>query len=104
MSQRIKGNSHFLHLILNTDRDQSLALLKTLTRSQTDALTEIIYNIFNLPLKSNIKIQLNKRKKLYNKLTNKKSFIIRKQLINKHRRQILQTLKLIKNNLIKVLQ
>jgi hypothetical protein len=72
MSQRIKDNIHFINLLLNTTKKQSVALIKSIDRSQTDALTEIIYNIFNLSLNPKILQKLNKRKVLFKKLTNKK--------------------------------
>jgi hypothetical protein len=104
MSQRIKDNNHFINLLLNTNKKQSIALIKSIDRSQTDALTEIIYNIFNLSMNHKVLQKLNKRKALFKKVTNKKSYSRRKQIIYKHRYQIIDTLNLVKDKLMKIIQ
>ena len=50
MSQTLQQNKEFLHLLLNTSKNQAVALLFTITKSQLDLLTEILFNLLQLPL------------------------------------------------------
>jgi hypothetical protein len=52
MSVRMNKNKHFLYLLWDTNKAQALALLSTLSQHQTDLLSEIFFNIKNLPIKN----------------------------------------------------
>jgi len=48
--ENVADGKHFLHLLLNTSKIQSKALLYTLTSKQLKILCEIAHNLFRLPL------------------------------------------------------
>ena len=100
MSKLISQEKHFLHLLLVTSKDQSRALLYTITQTQVLAISEIIYNLLQLPLTPNLKIVVEKRRKTLKYIADKsKSIRIRTSSIKKHMTQLLSTLKVVKSQL-----
>ena len=100
MSELLNNEKHFLLLLLNDNRDQSKALINTLTKHQTLALLEIFMNLHNLPVSKETAALLNKRKRFFRLLCQKKGSLNRKKLlIQRHRLQILDTLLSIKTDL-----
>jgi len=105
MSNTIIKEKHFLILLLSTEKDQARALLETVTNTQINALSEIIYNCQHLSLSKKATILFRRRKKYLSKLSNKSlSNNSKRYLIGKHYRQLLDTLISIKNKLIELLQ
>lgn len=45
MNSLIKSEKHFILLLLTTNRKQQIALIRTITKSQLQALVQIVYNI-----------------------------------------------------------
>ena len=45
MNSLIKSERHFILLLLTTKRKQQIALVRTITKSQLQALVQIVYNI-----------------------------------------------------------
>lgn len=104
MSQRLNDDKHFLILLLNGNKDQSNALLDTITKSQTLTLLEIFMNLYNLPVSNETKTLLKKRKRFFSLLCRKKGSLSgKKQLIQRHRLQVLDTLMSVKQDLINLL-
>ena len=68
MSKNVQNNKSFLDLLLNTSKEQALALLYTLTKPQLALITEIAYNILELPLPTKAQSHINKKKKLFQRL------------------------------------
>ena len=64
MSDLIRNNIDFLRFLLKSSRQQSIALLKTLTPSQVDVMREIAQNFENIPY-------------LWEKLTSSQRFLVR---------------------------
>ena len=105
MSNNIDKSKHFLHLLLSTSRLQALALLLTVTDEQIKVLTEIAYNLLQLPLTEKEKEIFQKRYKIFKKLSNKNTGKKSKyQLIKHYRKVILDTLLLFKHKLIEILE
>lgn len=104
MSKTVNQEKYFLHLLLESNKEQSRALLYTITPSQTLAISEIAYNLLRLDLPNKLKLVIEKRKRALHKIADKsKSVKIRTTLIKKHMTQLLNTLKLVKNQLKEVL-
>ena len=47
MSTLIKKEKHFILLLLSTNRKQQTALVKTITKSQLQAIVQIVYNVIH---------------------------------------------------------
>ena len=47
MNSLIKSERHFIILLLTAKRKQQIALVRTITKSQLQALVQIVYNIFH---------------------------------------------------------
>ena len=71
MSKKINEQKAFLHLLLNTTKEQARALLYTVTPSQILVLSEIALNLLELPLPPNIESTIHKRKGVLKKLGDK---------------------------------
>ena len=105
MSKTLKKVSDFLKLLLNTTKQQVKALFYTLTPLQTTAICEIIFNLQKLPLTKRVLKELEKRRPLLRKLSDNSLSISRRlALIQTHYRQVQQTLQLIKNELVNLVQ
>ena len=100
MSQTLQQNKEFLHLLLNTTKDQAVALLFTITKSQLDLLTEIVFNLLQLPLPLKARRIVKKSQKVLEAISRKHTSQSRKQsLIRKHYRHILYLLWAVKDQL-----
>ena len=105
MSNSIQKVGNFLKLLLNTTKEQSRALIYTLTPDQTRALCEIIFNLDKLPLTDKLSKELKKRKILFQRLSDKKlSLPKRLALIQTHYRQIRSTLEIVKSDVLALLE
>ena len=105
MSKVLKKVGDFLKLLLNTTKQQSKALFYTLTPTQTLAICEILFNIQKLPLTSRVVKEIRKRKYLFKKLSETTISVNRKlDLIQTHYMQILNTLQLVKVELLELLE
>lgn len=94
MSDHIRLNSDFLNLLLHTDTRQQRALLKTITDWQTDALSEIFYNLAHVtPLNNEEKKRLKKHLRVIKSIAN----------IDRHRQQRKLGIKRKREQVIKIL-
>lgn len=101
----LKKVGDFLKLLLNTTKQQVRALFYTLTPIQTAALCEILVYLRKLPLTARVIKEVQKRKYLIKKLTDKHTTVrVKLELIQKHYRQIYRTLDLIKRELLSMLE
>lgn len=76
-----------------------------ITNDQIAAIVEIIDNLLKLPLPSKSRSLITKRRKLLNKLCRPKySLRSKKQLIQRHRRQLLGVLLSVKKQLLTLLE
>ena len=93
MSQALKRNKYFLTLLLTTNKGQAKALLETITQNQLETVIEIVFNLIKICTVKKDKTAIQKRKNLLKKLVNKKVKLSKKkQLIVRHRIQLLKTL------------
>lgn len=72
MSKTLKENKEFLFLLLTTEKRQANQLLKFITLSQLNVLSEISLNLLQLKLNSKIDKIIKKRKKLLKLLSSTK--------------------------------
>jgi len=93
MSDLMTENSAYLRLLLSEDKKQRLALLKTISKKQTEVLTEIFHNLLQLPLVGE-DLKVIRRKVKLVKLLGKvvKNYKTKARLINKHKTQVLYLL------------
>ena len=104
MSKRILKHKEFLHLLLNSTKDQARALLYTITPEQVSAISEIVLNLLELPLPNTVKTILQRRRKVFKKISDKMlSVRTRTSLIKKHMTLMLSTLHLVKSQLQEVI-
>ena len=104
MSKTITQEKEFLHLLLNSTKEQSRALLYTITPRQVLAISEIAQNLLALPLPNTIKSVIERRRRALHKIGNKSvSLRTRSTTIKKHMTQLLNTLKLVKSQLQELL-
>ena len=93
MSKHFIQNKEFLHLILHSTNDQAVALIDTVTPEQIQLLSEIAYNILQLPLPKKGKYLVNSKLMLFKRLADKKtSKDKKKRLLHKNAKHILLTL------------
>ena len=96
---------HFLQLLLNTTPLQAISLILTATDDQIIAISEIAYNLIQLPLKGKEKDLIKKRQKILKKISNKNLTLKKKQeLIQRHRKIIINILLFFKQKLIELLK
>lgn len=102
---KLKQNSDFIHVILNTSKTQAIAILETITKVQTDCISEIVLNLTlgNLvKLNDSVKSLIYKRRRLINILKDRKrSNLKRSSVIKSHPTVVLDTLLVVKDKLIK---
>ena len=96
---------NFLSLLFNTDKQQALALLYTITNKQVSAISEIVSKILRIEHnKAKVK-QIKIYQLLMKKLADKKFSVNKKnKIIETHRRKLLKLLSIFKiqlNNLLK---
>ena len=105
MSKTIKKVSDFLKLLLTTTKEQVRALFYTLTPIQTLAICEIALNIQKLPLSKKLLKELQKRKYLFKKLSDRNLTIKAKiTLIQTHYRLVQTALQLVKREILSLLE
>lgn len=93
MSKHLLDNKSFLDLLLSTSTEQALSLLQTVTKDQLLLLSEIAKNILVLPLPKRGQLYVNKKKKLFVRLADKKLSRTKKlSLVHKNARYLLNTL------------
>lgn len=100
MSKNVINNQNFLSLLLSTSKEQAIALLQTSTKDQLLLIAEIAHNILQLPLPKKAKHYVNKKKKIIERLADKKLSQTRKfSLVEKNAQFLLQLLLSIKSQL-----
>ena len=104
MSKNFIDNKAFLELLLSTSKKQAVSLLQTTTKEQLLLLSEIFFNILNLPLPKTARQYVTKKKKLIQRLASKKTNKSQKlSLIKKHSRFLQQLLFVLKRQLNELL-
>ena len=105
MSQNLKRNKDFLTLLLKTEKGQAKALLETITQKQLEAVIEILYNLMRISSVKKDKTVIQKRKTLLRELVNKKVKLgKKKQLVGRHRIQLMKTLLHFKSLLLSLIK
>jgi len=105
MSELLRKVGAYIHLVLHSSKAQSEALLETATPIQIQALCEVFYNLFHLPLKGLAKSKLQSRKRVLKRLINKSLAVpIKTRLVHKHSRLIRDTLISVKKQLTQLLK
>ena len=103
MSKNVVKNRQYLFLLLNTSKDQAVALIDTATPDQIALLSEIAYNILRLPLDKAASSLVKKNKTLFEQLATAKLSNSRKQLLlSKHYKSLLMTLWALKSQLMQL--
>ena len=94
MSKRLLKQKHFLNLLLTTTKEQSSAILKSLTADQLKVIIEIISNLSSISsVPSSTKQLICRRRRLCKKLLDKNTDLeVKNRLVHKHNRQVLDTL------------
>ena len=93
MSKQLDTNKNFIKLLLNTTKDQASALLDTITKEQIRLISEISLNVLNLDLPKKATQLVQRKKKLFEKLSKKQTPPKTKQsLIRKNYKHIILTL------------
>ena len=93
-----------MKLFFSTNIAQQNALVQTITLEQTEGLAEIIYNLLKLPVPKKTVSLLEKRKRIINKIINKKiSLKKRQQIFQKYYRLFIQVLLSVKLHLENIL-
>ncbi len=98
----LKKQKHFLHLLLNSSKNQAQALFYTLTPQHTKSLCEIIYNLKQLPVPVKTRRLLLRRRKLIEKLTSDKKLNGKLRLLQNHYRQVHELLLSVDKQLLKL--
>ena len=81
--------SHFLHLLIGTDKRQRAALMSSLTSAQVDLLGEIFHNLIKvLPLNKAERKKVQRKSYLRSLASTKTAVSRRKSQIKKHSKQI----------------
>ena len=105
MSKIISQEKSFLHLLLNSTKDQSRALLYTITPKQVLVISEIVHNLLHLPLPTSVQPVIHKRRKALQRIGNKTSSLRTKSaFIKKHMTLLLNTLQLVKLQLQELIE
>ena len=105
MSFNLKKVNNFLHLLLTTTPLQAISLILTATDEQLIAISEIAFNLLQLPLKGKEKENIEKRHKILKKIANKNITAKNKQLlIQRHRKIILNLFLFFKQKLLNLLK
>ena len=101
MSTRIRDNSSFLKLILNTHSPQQKALLDTISQEQANFISELVFNLlFVLPLKEKERKSLLRKQYLKDIAKIKRSFKYRKAKIKAYKIQLLKLMDTYKSQLM----
>lgn len=104
MSETVRVNEAYLTLLLNTpSKKQAVLLLSSATKEQIHALSEIALNLLHLPLGKEASKEVNKRRRLLEKLADKKlSFKRKGQLIKKHHRSMIDVLHPVREQILRL--
>ena len=101
MSSRIRKNTSFLSLLLTTHPTQQKALLDSVTESQANLISELVFNLlFVLPLKAKEQSSLRRKDFLKDLSKIKRSFKYRKAKIKTYKKQLLKVLDTYKTQLL----
>jgi hypothetical protein len=104
MSSNTDQHKDYLHLMLTANPPQQKALLFTSNEDQLDVLSEIFHNFLTLPLAKEERQFVKRREEVIAKLADiSKSPRSRRQIINKHSRQIIKILEFFKDNLLSII-
>ena len=102
---KLKCNSSFIKLVLQTSKLQAIALLETITKKQTDCISEIILNLTSgniIRVGEEVEKQLVKSRRILNSLKNRSLSVGKRgAIIKNHPKIILDCLKLVKDKLLK---
>lgn len=96
MSNKLSQEKHFLKFLLNTNEKQQKLLIKHITKSQMDAIVEIVFNALNgnLPLSTDNKKKLKRYRHVIRQLVSKGlSRSRRKKILIKYIKQSILLLK-----------
>lgn len=96
MNSLIKNEKYFILLLLTTIRKQQIALVRSITKSQLQALVQIVYNIIHgfRYLPENDKKKLKRFKSVIRKfITRRLSITQRTDILLKHLKQFILILK-----------
>ena len=100
MSENLSKNKNFLLLLLNTSKKQMYALLDSVDKNQSLALSEIFANLLHLPLSKDAHRLLKVHRRLVERLSSKKtSYSKKSSLLRRHRNAVRHLLFAIKENL-----
>lgn len=100
MSDKVRENLSFFRLLLDTNQLQRKALLDTLSESQTNLISEIIFNLlYVLPIHAKERKALQRKVFLKDIAKIKRSYKYRKTRIRKNRLQVLKLLDMYKEGL-----
>ena len=103
---KLKSNSIFVRLLLQTTNLQAIALLETVTKKQTDCISEIILNLTLgniITLSENVEKQLHKSRRILNALKNRNISIGKRGLfIKNHPKIVLDSIRLAKDKLLEM--
>ena len=101
---KLKSNSNFVRLLLQTTKLQAIALLETITKKQTDCISEIILNLTSgniIRLDENVGKQLSKSRRILNSLKNRNISVGKRgTIIKNHLKIVLESIKLAGDNLL----
>lgn len=104
MSDILLTNQYFIKLLLDTTNEQSRALFQSITNKQILVISEICFNLLLISVDKSTQLIIKKRKKILEKLSNKKiSLLNKKRIIKKHYIQLRHTLLHIKDKLLELL-
>ena len=94
MVELIKQQRHFLYLVANTTADQRKALLKTITRQQLRALSQIAYNIIRFKGRMTVteKATLKRQRRFIYLLGDRNTGFVNKKEAIQHKQRIIHTL------------
>ena len=93
MSKNVSLNKQFLHLLLTTSWEQGAALLDTVTTPQALLISEIALNLLQLPLQKKAAHLVRKKRKVLQKLADKKvGKLAKRKIIRKHYKFLLDLL------------
>lgn len=101
MSSRIRDNLAFLRLLLTTHVSQQKALLDSISESQANLISELLFNLlFVLPLNDKQQKALRRKQYLKDLSKIKRSFKYRKAKIKVYKNQLVKLLDTYKSQLL----
>ena len=101
---KLNCNLYSLRLLLQTSKLQAIAILETITKSQTDCVSEIILNLTLgniVDLDENLQKQIRKSRRILNSLKNRNLSVGKRgTIIKNHPKIVLDCIKLAKDELL----